>query len=96
MCGRATLAMEVSSTSMKVARVTVRAMSHGLKRGRQTAGGALKVVTAGEAEMVAVDDTGLSLTDIGGDCQQRDGAREYHQYRGKGREQEWGTGKQRS
>src|SRR5215472_7489546 len=30
MCGRATLAMEVSSTSMKVASVTVTAMIHGL------------------------------------------------------------------
>ena len=37
MCGSATLAMEVSSTSMKVARVTVKAMSHGLWRGRQAA-----------------------------------------------------------
>jgi len=37
MCGRATLAMEVSRTSMKVARVTVKAMSHGLWRGRQAA-----------------------------------------------------------
>ena len=38
MCGRATLAMEVSSTSMKVASVTVRATAHGLWRGFQTAG----------------------------------------------------------
>ena len=30
MCGSATLAMEVSSTSMNVASVTVRAMSQGL------------------------------------------------------------------
>src|SRR3984893_2854844 len=34
MCGRATLAMEVSSTSMKVARVTVMATTQGLTRGR--------------------------------------------------------------
>src|SRR5271157_4976102 len=34
-CGRATLAMEVSSTSMKVARVTVMAMIHGFTAGRQ-------------------------------------------------------------
>ena len=33
MCGRATLAIAVSSSSMKVARVTVMAMSHGLMRG---------------------------------------------------------------
>ena len=37
MCGRATLAMEVSSTSMNVARVTVMATIHGLMRGRQGA-----------------------------------------------------------
>ena len=37
MCGSATLAMEVSNTSMKVANVTVRAISHGLWRGRQVA-----------------------------------------------------------
>jgi hypothetical protein len=35
MWGMATLAMEVSSASMKVARVTVMAMNHGLARGRQ-------------------------------------------------------------
>jgi hypothetical protein len=34
MWGMATLAMEVSSASMKVARVTVMAMAHGLARGR--------------------------------------------------------------
>jgi hypothetical protein len=34
MCGKATLAMEESSTSMKVARVTVMATIHGLMRGR--------------------------------------------------------------
>src|SRR5580698_8313300 len=34
-CGRATLAMEVSSTSMNVASVTVIAMIHGLIAGRQ-------------------------------------------------------------
>ncbi len=36
MWGRATLAMEVSSTSMKVASVTVMAMIQGLIAGRQT------------------------------------------------------------
>ena len=36
MCGRATLAMEVSSTSMNVASVTVIAMIQGLIAGRQT------------------------------------------------------------
>src|SRR5271167_939904 len=35
MCGRATLAMEVSSTSMNVASVTVMAMIQGLIAGRQ-------------------------------------------------------------
>src|ERR1700739_4351081 len=35
MCGKATLAMEVSSTSMKVARVTASAMIQGLTAGRQ-------------------------------------------------------------
>src|SRR6201994_1201372 len=33
MCGRATLAMEVSSTSMNAARATVAAISHGFVRG---------------------------------------------------------------
>jgi hypothetical protein len=37
MCGKDTLAMEVSSTSMKVASVTVRAISHGLYFGFQGA-----------------------------------------------------------
>src|SRR5580692_5446589 len=37
MCGRDTLAMEVSSTSMNVASVTVRAISHGLYFGFQGA-----------------------------------------------------------
>src|SRR5246127_1419055 len=35
MCGKATLAIEVSSTSMKVASVTARAIIHGLTAGRQ-------------------------------------------------------------
>src|ERR1700751_4723970 len=35
MCGRATLAMEVSRTSMKVASVTVMAMIQGFTAGRQ-------------------------------------------------------------
>src|SRR5262244_1105946 len=39
MCGSATLAMLVSSTSMKVARVTVSPTSHGLWRGRQFTSG---------------------------------------------------------
>jgi len=41
MCGRATLAMEVSSTSMKVASVTVMAMIHGFTAGRQVSALAL-------------------------------------------------------
>ena len=36
MCGRETLAMLVSSTSMNVASVTVIAMAHGLNRGRHS------------------------------------------------------------
>src|SRR5882672_196795 len=40
MCGRATLAMEVSSTSMNVARVTARAMIQGLTAGRHSSAGA--------------------------------------------------------
>src|ERR1700751_338909 len=35
MCGKATLAIEVSSTSMKVASVTARAIIHGFTAGRQ-------------------------------------------------------------
>ena len=35
MCGKETLAMEVSSTSMNVANVTVSAISHGLNLGFQ-------------------------------------------------------------
>jgi len=37
MCGSATLAMLVSSTSMNVASVTVRAITHGLIAGRHSA-----------------------------------------------------------
>src|SRR5215469_2353347 len=44
-CGRETLAMEVSSTSMNVAKVTARAMIHGLTAGRQ-ASALSKVVVA--------------------------------------------------
>src|SRR3984957_9587974 len=46
MCVRATLAIEESSTSMKVARVTVMATIHGLMRGRQGASGATIVCSA--------------------------------------------------
>src|SRR5271168_3849688 len=45
MCGRATFAIEESSTSMNVASVTVMATIHGLMRGRQ---GASTVVWASE------------------------------------------------
>ena len=38
MCGRATLAMLVSSTSMKVASMTVNAMNQGLTAGRVRSG----------------------------------------------------------
>src|SRR5580692_8955868 len=44
MCGRATLAMEVSSTSMKVASVTVTAMIQGFTAGRQASALALSSV----------------------------------------------------
>src|ERR1035438_4762961 len=40
MCGSAMLAMDVSSTSMKTAIITVSVMSHGLWRGCQTCCGA--------------------------------------------------------
>ena len=40
MCGRATLAIEVSSTSINVARVTVKATAQRLARGFQTVIGA--------------------------------------------------------
>src|SRR5271165_3119305 len=43
-CGSATFAMEVSSTSMKVARVTVMAMIQGLTAGRQASALALSNV----------------------------------------------------
>jgi hypothetical protein len=43
MCGRATLAIEESSTSMKVASVTVMAMIHGLINGRPGAEAALAI-----------------------------------------------------
>src|SRR5579863_5981242 len=39
MCGSATLAMLVSSTSMKAAKATTTAISHGLCFGRHTSGG---------------------------------------------------------
>jgi hypothetical protein len=54
MWGRATLAMEVSRTSMKVARVTVRATAQGLWEGFQTAGIAAVVVLVSGAVMVAI------------------------------------------
>ena len=38
MCGSATLAMAVSSSSMNVAKVTVTAMTHGLIAGRSRYG----------------------------------------------------------
>src|SRR5438046_10648374 len=41
MCGKATFAMLVSSTSINVAMVTVRAMAHGLCLGCHTASGAI-------------------------------------------------------
>ena len=42
MCGSATLAIEVSSTSMNVARVTVRAITQGFRLGFQEACGTEK------------------------------------------------------
>ena len=46
MWGMATLAMEVSSASMKVARVTVMAMTQGLARGRQVSWNAIVAAAA--------------------------------------------------
>ena len=53
MWGRATLAMEVSRTSMNVARVTVRAMAQRLARGFQTVTGAA-VAGMGEVWVAAL------------------------------------------
>ncbi len=41
MCGSETFAMELSSTSMNVASVTVMATTHGLARGRHAIGGVM-------------------------------------------------------
>src|ERR1700675_1215225 len=57
-CGRATLAMEVSSTSMKVASVTVIAMIQGLIAGRQTSA----FSSGGAAELIAGSKPLESLT----------------------------------
>src|SRR5580658_4877517 len=46
MCGSATLAMLVSSTSMNVARVTVRAMTQGLTAGRHAAASSIVIEAA--------------------------------------------------
>src|SRR6266508_1154389 len=63
MCGSATLAMAVSSTSMNVARVTVNATAHGLWRGLQLAWSS---GPATEASLPDVD------RDVGGlSCAQR-------------------------
>ena len=51
MCGRATLAMAVSRSSMKVARVTVTATTQGLMAGRS----AVEPATTGAFEMGRVD-----------------------------------------
>src|SRR6202040_1313566 len=58
MWGRATLAMEVSSTSMKVASVTVIAMIQGLIAGRQTSA----FSSGGAAELIAGSKPLESLT----------------------------------
>jgi len=55
---QATLAMELSSASMKVAMVTVRAMAHGLARGRQVS---WKVrVSAAAAKGLLLQGSGVS------------------------------------
>jgi hypothetical protein len=54
MCGSATLAMELSSTSMKVARVTVSAMIHGLTLGTKAACAYSLTVVASGIALVSV------------------------------------------
>src|SRR5579872_2311617 len=54
MCGSETLAMELSSTSMNVASVTVMATIHGLTRGRHRTGGAMGCEALSSSERVAV------------------------------------------
>ena len=65
MWGRATLAMEVSRTSMKAARATVMAMSQGLTRGFQGVSrpgcGLARVVLAGAGAAVVAADKSLLL-----------------------------------
>src|SRR3982074_3353328 len=65
MCGKATLAMEVSSTSMKVASVTATAIIQGLIAGRQAS--ALSRVPA--AALISLPSSALSLAnpDLGDD-----------------------------
>src|SRR5580700_11236209 len=56
-CGSATLAMLVSSTSMNVAMVTTSAIAHGLCFARQISGGAGGAVNTEEFELFVVGPT---------------------------------------
>ena len=59
MCGSATDAMEVSSTSMNVASITDKAISQGLTRGRQGSGAA---ATDSDVAVAALMRDHLTLT----------------------------------
>src|SRR5690349_5623964 len=72
MCGRATLAMLVSSTSMKVAMVTVPAITHGLMAGSPAAGrvavaiGMLPRLAATRRGALPAPPSGSRLNDVHG------------------------------
>jgi len=68
MWGRATLAMEVSSTSMKVASVTVMAITQGFRLGFQTAGGAERGSGRGSAAAALMADIALEAEGLRGDA----------------------------
>src|ERR1017187_1178726 len=67
MCGSATLATLVSSTSMKVASITVMAMIHGLMRGRKGTEGLFGVERLHLADAVRQIGAGLVIAVQGGD-----------------------------
>src|SRR5579875_2310570 len=54
MCGSETFAIELSSTSMNVASVTVSATIHGLMRGRHATGGAIAWEVSDTSDTVGV------------------------------------------
>src|SRR5579863_4407037 len=64
MCGMATLAMEVSRASMKVARVTVMAMTQGLARGRHVSWNEIVAAAANAAPFLLL--SSLHGGDFGG------------------------------